>query len=330
MGTEGSRPPPAREDLSMQGPGGSGFPFEGGFDVNRVKTWVLIAALGGLFVLLGELLFHGTGGLAIGLLFGFGFNLAMYWFSDRIAIKTSRSKPVTESEAPQLYRIVRELSNAKGMPMPHIYVSAMAQPNAFATGRNPEHAAVAVTQGLLQIVDERELRAVLSHELSHVYNHDILIGSIAAGIAMSITFLVRFAFFFGGGRDSRSNPIGPFAMVAAWILAPLAAMVIQLAVTRSREYQADESGAYLSHDPEALASALRKIDAGSRRVPAPASVGPAEAHLFIVNPLTGRNVQFRSLFSTHPPTEARIARLEHIASELGRPFPAAPPQPVGN
>jgi heat shock protein HtpX len=281
--------------------------------VNRVKTWVLIAALGGLFVLLGQLLFHGTRGLGIGLAFGLGLNLALYWFSDKIAIATSRSKPVTEQEYPALYRIVRELTSARDLPMPRVYVSDMAQPNAFATGRNPHHAAVAVTKGLLQIVDERELRAVLSHELSHVANHDILIGSIAAGIAMSITFIARFAFFFGGGRDERNSPFGPFAFIIAWVLAPLAAMMIQLAVSRSREYQADESGAHLSHDPLALASALRKLEESSKRVPAPASVGPAEAHLFIINPLTGRKVQFAGLFSTHPPTEARIARLEQMA-----------------
>lgn len=282
--------------------------------MNRVKTWVLIAALGGLFVLLGELIFGGGSGLVVGLLFGLGFNFAMYWFSDRIAIKTSRSRPVTEREMPDYYRIVRGLTQADGLPMPQLYVSEMAQPNAFATGRNPEHAAVSVTRGLLQIVDERELRAVLSHELSHVKNHDILIGSIAAGIAMSITFIARFALFFGGGRDERNSPLGPFTLIIAWVLAPLAAMMIQLAVTRSREYQADESGAELSHDPLALASALGKLEAYSRRIPAPASVGPAEAHLFIVNPLTGRNVQFRSLFSTHPPTQERIARLQRMAT----------------
>jgi heat shock protein HtpX len=282
--------------------------------LNRVKTWVLIAALGGLFVLIGRAV-GGTSGMVVALGFALVFNFSMYWFSDRIAIATSRSKAVTEAEYPRLYAIVRELTQARGMPMPRIYVSDMAQPNAFATGRNEHHAAVAVTKGLLQIVDERELRAVLSHELSHVANHDILIGSIAAGVAMSITFLARFAFFFGGS-DERNNPFGPFAFLIAWILAPIAAALIQLAVSRSREYQADESGAYLSHDPQALASALQKLEVYSKRIPAPATVGPAEAHLFIVNPLTGRNVQFRSLFSTHPPTEARIARLEQIAAHM--------------
>jgi len=283
--------------------------------VNRVKTWVLIAGLGGLFIVIGSLIGGGRGA-TIALVIALVFNFSMYWFSDKIAIATTKSKPVTEQEYPQLYRIVRELTQAKDMPMPRMYVSDMAQPNAFATGRNAHHAAVSVTKGLLQMVDDRELRGVLSHELSHVVNHDILIGSVAAGIAMSITFLARFALFFGGGRDDRNNPLGIVGLLLAWILAPLAAALIQMAVSRSREYQADESGAYLSHDPAALASALRKLDAYSKKIPAPATVGPAEAHLFIVNPLAGRRAQFGNLFSTHPPTEARIARLEQIASKI--------------
>jgi heat shock protein HtpX len=204
------------------------------------------------------------------------------------------------------------------MPMPRIYVSEMQQPNAFATGRNPEHAAVSVTRGILQILDERELRGVLAHELSHVANRDILVSSIAAAIGMSITFLARFALFFGGGDDG-DNPIGIFGLLFAWILAPIAAAIIQMAVTRSREYQADESGALLSRDPDALASALRKLEATAKQVPVPASVGPAEAHLFIVNPFRGRqaSMNLANLFRTHPPTEARIARLEEIKRQLG-------------
>jgi heat shock protein HtpX len=204
------------------------------------------------------------------------------------------------------------------MPMPKVYVSDMAQPNAFATGRNPHHAAVSVTQGILQILDERELRGVLAHELSHVANRDILIGSIASGIGMSITFLARFALFFGGGND-RNNPLGAFGALFAWILAPLAAAIIQMAVSRSREYQADESGAILSHDPDALASALRKLEATAKRVPVPASVSPAQANLFIVNPFRGRqaSMSLANLFSTHPPTEARIARLAEIKQQIG-------------
>ena len=282
--------------------------------MNRVKTWVLIAALGGLFVLIGAWIGQGPG-LVIGLAFGLIFNFSMYWYSDKIAIATTRSKPVTEQEYPELYRIVRELTQAKNMPMPRIYVSEMMQPNAFATGRNPNHAAVAVTKGILQLCDARELRGVLAHEISHVTNRDILIGSIAAGIAMSITFLARFAFFFGGS-DDRDNQFGPIAMLVAWILAPIAAALIQMAVSRSREYQADESGAYLSKDPEALASALRKLEVASKQVPPPATVSPAEAHMFIINPFSGRKVQFANLFSTHPPTDARIDRLEEIAHTL--------------
>jgi heat shock protein HtpX len=282
--------------------------------INRVKTWILIAALGGLFVLIGAWI-GGPSGAVWALGFALLFNVGMYWFSDRIAIATTRSKPVTEQEQPALYRIVRELTQARNLPMPAIYVSAMTQPNAFATGRNPKHAAVSVTAGILQLLDERELRGVLAHELSHVANRDILISSIAAAIGMSITFLARFAFFFGGGDDNRGG--NGFAMLFAWILAPIAAAIIQMAVSRSREYQADESGAYLSHDPEALTSALRKLEVGVQRVPPPASVSPAEAHLFIMNPmaaLKGRG--FANLFSTHPPTEERIARLEAIGQEL--------------
>lgn len=285
--------------------------------MNRIKTWVLIAGLGGLFVLIGGLI-GGTNGATIALGIALVFNFAMYWYSDRIAIATTKSKPVTEAEYPELYRIVRGLTQSRNMPMPRIYVSEMAQPNAFATGRNPHHAAVSVTKGILQILDERELRGVLSHELSHVANRDILIGSVAAAIGMSITFLARFAFFFGGGRDDRNSSFGPFAMILAWILAPIAAALIQMAVSRSREYQADESGAILSHDPDALASALRKIDAAARQVPVPQTVSPAQAHMFIVNPFKGKSsgAAFANLFSTHPPTEARIARLQEIKQRL--------------
>jgi heat shock protein HtpX len=282
--------------------------------VNRVKTWVLIAALGGLFVVVGGAIGGGKG-LIWGLVLGLGFNFAMYWFSDKIAVATTRSKPVTEQEYPQLYRTVRELIQGKDIPMPRIYVSDMMQPNAFATGRNPRNAVVAVTKGILQVLDERELRGVLAHELSHVTNRDILIGTIAAGIAMSITFIARMAFWFGGGRDDRESAFGPFAMLFAWILAPIAAFLIQMAVTRSREYQADESGAELSHDPLALASALRKIEAAAKQVPVPATVTQAQAHLFIVNPFKGRGAQFARLFMTHPSTDDRVARLEKMARQ---------------
>jgi heat shock protein HtpX len=286
--------------------------------LNRIKTWVLIAALGGLFVLIGGAI-GGQQGMVLALGIALVFNFSMYWFSDKIAIATTRSKPVTEQEHPDLYRIVRELAETNRMPLPRIHVSDMEQPNAFATGRNPEHAAVSVTRGILEILDERELRGVLAHELSHVANRDILVSSVAAAIGMSITFLARFAFWFGGGND-RDNSFGVIGMLVAWILAPLAAAVIQMAVSRSREYQADESGAILSRDPDALASALRKLEATAKRVPVPASVSPAEAHLFIVNPFRGRqaSMSLANLFSTHPPTEARVARLEEIKQQLGQ------------
>jgi heat shock protein HtpX len=284
--------------------------------LNRFKTWILIAALGGLFVLIGAWI-GGSNGAIIALAFALAFNFAMYWFSDRIAIATTRSKPVTEQEAPDLYRIVRELTETNRMPMPRIHISEMAQPNAFATGRNPDHAAVSVTRGILEILDERELRGVLAHELSHVANRDILISSVAAAIGMSITFLARFALWFGGG-DNRENSFGIFGLLLAWVLAPIAAAIIQMAVSRSREYQADESGAILSRDPDALASALRKLEATAQRVPVPATVSPAEAHLFIVNPFRGRQagMSLANLFSTHPPTEQRVARLAEIKKQL--------------
>jgi len=280
--------------------------------INRIKTWILIAAIGGLFVLIGS--FFGPRWAVIGLIVALVFNFAMYWWSGSIAVATTRSKPVTEQEYPQLYRIVRELANADNVPMPQIYVSDMAQPNAFATGRNPQNAKVAVTKGILQILDERELRGVLAHEMSHVANRDILISSIAAGIGMAITFLARFAIFFGGDDDRGGSP---FALIAAWLLAPIAAAVIQMAVSRSREYQADESGSYLSRDPEALASALRKLEGAVKQIPPPQSVSPAEAHLFIMNPLAGlKGGGVTNLFSTHPATDKRIERLDAIAAQL--------------
>jgi heat shock protein HtpX len=280
--------------------------------INRIKTWILIAAIGGLFVLIGS--FFGPKWAVIGLVVALVFNVAMYWWSGSIAVATTRSKPVTEQQYPELYRIVRELAEADNLPMPQIYVSEMAQPNAFATGRNPQNAKVAVTKGILQILDERELRGVLAHELSHVANRDILVSSVAAAIGTAITFLARFAFFFGGDDERGSNPI---VMLAAWLLAPIAAAVIQMAVSRSREYQADESGSYLSRDPEALASALRKLDAAVQQVPPPQSVSPAEAHLFIMNPLAGlRGGGMSNLFSTHPATAKRIERLDALAMEL--------------
>jgi len=282
--------------------------------LNRVKTWILIAALGGLFVLIGGLL-GGREGATIALGIALVFNFAMYWFSGSIAIRSTRSKLASERDFPQLYAIVRELAAANRMPMPEIYVSDMTQPNAFATGRNPSNAKVSVTKGILQILDERELRGVLAHELSHVANRDILVSSIAAAIGTAISYLAYMAFWFGGDDDEGGNPL---VMLVALIFAPLAAGIIQMAVSRSREYQADESGAILSRDPDALASALLKLEQASKQVPAPATLKPSEAHLFIVNPLRGggRGQSFASLFSTHPPTAERVARLQEVKQEL--------------
>jgi heat shock protein HtpX len=274
---------------------------------NTFKTFILLALLGGLLMAVGSL--FGQGGLIIGLAIGLVFVGGSYWFSDKIAIKTARAQPATEAEAPEYYRIVRELTTAAGMPMPRLYVTPDAQPNAFATGRNPDHAAVAVTQGIVNLLGwSDELRGVLAHEISHVGNRDILIGSVAAAVAMGITFVARMAMwgamFGGGGDDENANPI---AILAFALLAPLAAAVIQMALSRSREFEADRSGARLIHDGEPLARALAKLDQGARAIPM--AVDPTQASKYIVNPLTGRKVQFANLFSTHPPMEERIARL---------------------
>ena len=278
--------------------------------INRVKSWLLIATLAGLFVAVGALIGGGQGAtIALGL--ALVFNFIMYWSSDRIAIAATRSKPVSEQEAPELYQIVRELAVGAKAPMPRIYVSEMPQPNAFATGRNPDHAAVSVTRGILQVLDRRELRGVLAHELSHVLNRDILVSSIAAAIGSAFTYLAYMVFFFGGSDDGDS-PLGGLGFLLLWLVAPLAAGLIQMAVSRSREYQADESGAILSQDPEALASALQKLEEYAKRVPV--QLNPAQAHLFIVNPLRGHGVS--SLFSTHPPTAERVRRLRELHAHI--------------
>jgi heat shock protein HtpX len=273
---------------------------------NTFKTFVLLAAFGGLLMGIGSL--FGTGGLVIGLGIALLFVGGSYWFSDTIAVKAAGAQPVTEQEAPDLYAIVRELVQRDGMPMPRIYLSPASQPNAFATGRGPQKAVVCVTQGLLQVLDRDELRGVLAHELSHVKNRDILIGSVAAALAMGITFIARMAMwgaiFTGGGDRDNGNLFGVLAMS---ILAPLAAALIQMALSRSREFEADRSGAELLGDGEPLARALEKIDAYAKQVPM--NVDPAQATAYIINPLSGRKVNFAGLFSTHPPTEERVARL---------------------
>jgi len=275
---------------------------------NTFKTTVLLAALGGLFMGIGAAL-GGNGGLAIGLVIGLLFCGGSYWFSDTLAIKAARAQPVTRQEAPELYAIVEDLAHRDGMPMPRLYISPEPQPNAFATGRSPDHAAVCCTKGILEVLDQDELRGVLAHELSHVHNRDILIGSVAAAVAMGIMFVSRITMWgamFGGGGDDDDGG-GIIGLLTLVILAPLAAMFLQMALSRSREYQADASGAHLVNDGEPLARALEKIEAYVKRVPM--NVQPAQAQAFIINPLTGRKVSFAGLFSTHPPTEDRIRRL---------------------
>jgi heat shock protein HtpX len=259
-------------------------------------------------VVIGQLVGGYTGaliGLALGLVF-VGFS---YWKSDTIAIRAARAVPVTEEEMPEYYAIVRELTQQADMPMPKLYVTPDQQPNAFATGRDPEHAAVAVTQGILGILTWDQLRGVLAHEISHVGNRDILIGSVAAAIAMGITLIatwLRFAAIFGGGgRDDEGG--NPIALLAMAILAPLAAFLLQAALSRSREFEADRSGARLIGDGEPLAQALDKLEVAARKIPM--NIDPAHASAFIVNPLAGRKMNFGNLWRTHPPTEDRIARL---------------------
>ena len=274
---------------------------------NTFKTFVLLAGLGGLLIAIGQIIGGPTGAL-IGLLIGLAFVGFSYWNSDKLAIKAARAQPVTEEQMPEYYRIVRELTQQAGMPMPKLYVTPDEQPNAFATGRDPDHAAVAVTRGILRILDWEELRGVLAHEISHVGNRDILIGSVAAAIAMGITMLAmfaRFAAIFGGGGRDRDDNI--FAVLAMALLAPIAAGLLQMALSRSREFEADRSGARLIGDGEPLARALLKLEAGAKQIPM--DIDPAHASAFIVNPLSGRKMSFGNLWRTHPQTEDRVARL---------------------
>ena len=283
---------------------------------NVIKTFVFLAALGGLLVIGGQAL-GGTGGMAIGLAIALVMNMGSYFWSDKLVIKMTRSRPVTEQEAPWLYRIVRDITTRAKMPMPKLYVMPASQPNAFATGRNPEHAAVAVTEGILNVLDERELEGVLAHEIAHVRNRDILIGAVAATVATAITFVARIAMWgalLGGGRDDEdSGPFGAIGYLLFLLLAPIAAVLIQMAVSRSREAQADRSGAELLGDPTPLANALIKRDAAARQTPAP-QVSPSVAHVFLQNPFRGQNVM--KLFMSHPPLEERIAQLRELGARV--------------
>lgn len=282
--------------------------MRGAMDRNTVKTTFLLTLLAALFVGIGSI--WGKPGLIIGIIVALLFTFSSYWFSDKIAIRAARGVPVSEAQMPDYYAVVRDLCTRANLPMPRLYVTPDAQPNAFATGRNPKHAAVAVTQGILQICSWDEMRGVLAHEMSHVGNRDILISSVAATVAMAITLLSRFAawggLFLGGGRDDRGENI--FELLALIILAPMAAVMLQLALSRSREYEADRSGARLIGDGEPLARALSKLDAASKQIPMP-TVRREMAPMYIVSPLAGMNVSFKNLFSDHPPTEERIARL---------------------
>jgi heat shock protein HtpX len=281
---------------------------------NGLKTAALLGLLSALILAVGYW-FGGSTGLVIAVFFALIMNGVSYFFSDKIALRSMGARPVSEAEFPALYQMVRELAQQAGKPMPRLYVSPTSQPNAFATGRNPENAAVCVTEGITQILDYRELRGVIGHELSHVYNRDILISSVAGGLASIITLLANLAWFIPLGGDDEDGP-NPAVFLALLILGPLAASIIQLAISRSREFQADESGAKLANDPLALASALRKIHMGTQQLPLPAEPRLAStAHLMIDNPFSGGAIA--KLFSTHPPMEDRVRRLEVLAANSG-------------
>jgi heat shock protein HtpX len=279
---------------------------------NGLKTAGLLGGMFALLLAIGALLASGTGSSSfiwIFALIGVATTAYGYWNSDKLAIRSMQAYPVTEADQPEMHRIVRELSIAAQQPMPRLYVSPTSAPNAFATGRNPENAAVCCTEGILQLLNERELRGVLGHELMHVYNRDILTSSVAAAVAGVITSVAQMMLFFGGGDRRNANPL---AMIALALLAPLASTVIQMAISRTREYDADEDGAKLTNDPLALASALRKLESGVQRAPLPADDQRLvnTSHLMIANPFLGGA---KKLFATHPPMDDRVARLEKMA-----------------
>jgi heat shock protein HtpX len=277
---------------------------------NIFKTALLLAVLTAMLVLLGGAL-GGQQGMVIAFVFALAMNFASYWWSDKIVLAMYRAQPITEAQAPGLYNMVRRLASKAGVPMPRVYLIPSEQPNAFATGRNPEHAVIAVTEGIMRILDDEELEGVLAHELAHVTNRDVLISTIAATLAGAITYLAhmaQWAAFFGGGRHDDDDGPSPIAMMLMAIVAPLAAMLVQLAVSRSREFQADATGARLAGRTWGLSKALEKLEMAKQAVPMDAN--PATAHLFIVNPLSGQALM--RLFSTHPPIEERIARLRSM------------------
>jgi heat shock protein HtpX len=280
--------------------------------MNTLKSFLLMAILTVLLVLIGNWV-GGRGGMMIAFLIALAMNFGSYWFSDKIVLRMYGAQEVSREQLPWLFDMVQDLTGRAGLPMPRIYVIPQEQPNAFATGRNPAHAAVAVTEGIMRTLSKEELRGVLGHELAHVLHRDILIGTIAATMAGAISMLANMAqwalFFGGGGRSNDREGGSPIAGLVMIIVAPIAALLVQMAISRSREYAADEGGAHIAGNPLSLASALKKLEAKTETIPMDAS--PATAHMFIVNPLTGGGLA--SLFSTHPPTEERIARLEQMA-----------------
>lgn len=285
---------------------------------NITKTAILMAAITALFVGLGNLL-GGQQGMIIALLFAVAMNFFSYWFSDKLVLKMYKAQQVDAVSAQQLYRIVHELTQRAGLPMPKVYVINEDQPNAFATGRNPQHAAVAATTGIMRVLTERELRGVMAHELAHVRHRDILISTISATMAGAISALANFALIFGGGRSSNGNSGNPIVTLAVAILAPMAAGLIQMTISRTREYAADKGGAEISGDPLALASALQKIDSYARGIPMEAAeLNPTTGQMMIINPLSSSKRD--SLFSTHPNTANRIERLQQMAQQgVGQP-----------
>jgi heat shock protein HtpX len=278
---------------------------------NLFKTAMLMAAITALFMVVGSLV-GGRQGMMLALLLALGMNVFSYWFSDKLVLRMYNAQQVDEHSAPQFYRMVQDLAQRAGLPMPRVYVIEEDAPNAFATGRNPEHAAVAATTGIMRVLSERELRGVMAHELTHVKHRDILISTISATMAGAISALANFAMFFGG-RDENGRPSNPVAGIAVALLAPLAASLIQMAISRAREFEADRGGAEISGDPEALATALRKIEAVARGVPFQAV---EEHQMMILNPLSGGGIS--KLFSTHPPTDERVAQLMQIAQSMRR------------
>lgn len=276
---------------------------------NWMKTAVLMAGIMALFGLIGSY-FGGKSGMLLALVFGGAMNFYAYWFSDQAVLKMYNAQEVDAHSAPQYYQMVAELAGRAGLPMPRVYLIDEDQPNAFATGRDPEHAAVAATTGILRLLSARELRGVMAHELAHVQHRDILISTISATLAGAISSIAQFATMFGG-RDQNGRPVNPIAAIAISLLAPVAASLIQMAISRAREYEADRGGAEIAGDPNALADALHRIDAYARGIPLPAAdAHPETAQMMILNPLSGGG--FSSLFSTHPPTEERIARLREM------------------